>query len=90
MEAMLGIRSHPNVQFWGISGPFEGLCRGAGASHGKLAKPSHQMALEKPLRIKAQSCTMLRLSHKAMCDVVADITRSKDVLNLKPGNAAGI
>ena len=40
---------------------------GGGASgHGKLAKPAHQKALEKSLRIKDQSCPMLRLSHKAM------------------------
>ena len=32
--------------------------------HGKLAKPSQQMALEKIFGIQDQSCRMLYLSHK--------------------------
>ena len=43
------------VFFWGV-----------GSGHGKLPKPAHQRALEKPLGIKDQSCRVLRLSHKAM------------------------
>ena len=39
---------------------------GGGSGHGKLAKPVHQNALKKPLRIKDQSCPMLPLSHNAM------------------------
>ena len=47
---------------------------GGGSQHGKLAKQSHQMALEKTLGmalektlgINNQSCPTLRLSHKAM------------------------
>ena len=41
--------------------------RGGGCSgHAKLAKPTHQDALEKSLGIKDQSCPMPRLSHMAM------------------------
>ena len=36
------------------------------SGHGKLAKPSHQMALKKTLGIKDQSCPLLQLSHKVM------------------------
>ena len=46
-----------------MNGPFGG---GGVPGHGKLVKPFHQMALEKILGIKDQSCPMLRLFHKAM------------------------
>ena len=43
------------------------LTRGGGCSgHGKLAKSTHQKALEKSLGINDQSCPVLRLSHHAM------------------------
>ena len=42
------------------------LFLGGGSSHGKLAKPAHEKALEKSLGIKDQRCPMLRLSHNAM------------------------
>ena len=37
-----------------------------GSGHSKVAKPAHQKALKKSLRMKGQSCLMLRLSHTAM------------------------
>ena len=37
-----------------------------GPGHGKLAKSALQKARQKSLRIKDQSCPMLRLPHKAM------------------------
>ena len=71
--------------------PFFG---GWGGGHDKLAKPSQQ----KSLRIKDQSCPMLRLFQNQgselskativpQSDVGAGITRSEDRLNLVPGNA---
>ena len=48
------------------------VCGAAG--HGKLAKPAHQMALERTLVFKGQSCPRLCVPQS---NVVADITHNR-------------
>ena len=47
-----------------------------------LAKPAHQKALEKSLRIKGQSCPMLRLWPQVVCRFEGNRTKSCNMIVL--------
>ena len=59
------------------------LCSG----HGKVPTPTHQKALGKFSRNQGSELSSATIVLQG--NVVADITRSEDKLNLIPGNAAG-